>query len=326
MKLATLILLLSCQMAFATTGIIHLRWIHPPRPFPPGVSGVEQYGTGVNAAGNTSLKWKLLRHADVPRPWGIVVHGGEYKYGDPGPSAVCQDLYDNGWNCVAIQYRLAEPANNMRPPGGNQPAGDHGYWPELLNDVSQAIIACRTGSTPGTTGFTTGVVFGIGGSAGGQIVSTFVAAPYAGGDQLDCAVALSGLYDFKLASSTPTNCGTNTSDDVFNLFGCAPGVCDGVGGAMDLASSKHLFGPTSHPFLFFQTIRDSMPPTQYATMLATAISSACPCTHREINEPDIPGKSCTRHSFHYWYPNPPDQPDSVKDEAIAFVNTYCPPP
>ena len=301
MKFAILILLASVQLSLSD-GVINLRWIVPPMPFPPPSIGAEIFGTGTNVAGNTDLNWILFRHSDVPRPVVLVVHIGEFKEGVPGPLAVCRDYYYAGYNCAAVQHRLADPGHEMRSSHGNQPVNDHGNYPEQTDDLSQAVIAARTGSTPFLTGWVTGKVAGVGGSAGGGHVATLAAGTLHGGDKLDCGVMLSGTFDLHDPSSQAPGCGTNFGNDVHNYVNCTAGdpACDGNGGLLDMASPYRRFGPTSSPVKFFRSSTDPMPAGQYSKLASTLTTVGAPFTNRIISDPAYnPANGCTRHAFQY---------------------------
>lgn len=327
LRLTLSVLLITAGLSFATS-TIHIRWISPPRPFPAPVEGIEQYGTGTSGAGPTTLLWHTFMHGDVPRPFVLVMHVGLFKLGSPGPGAVCTDLYYEGYNCAAIQYRLADPGTPMRPPDGDQPLGDHGNYPEQVEDFSAAIIAARTGSTPNTTGQVTGEVIGIGGSAGGTHVAYMAADVLNGGDKLDLGVMLSGAYDFHDPSSLAGTCATSFGDAVRNYVNCTAGdpACDDDGGALDLASAYRRFTATSSKVQFFSTDIDSMPVNQYNAFVIYLTFVGAPFESRLITDPPFNPLGCSRHAFQYWYPIAPDWPDSVNAEVITFIESNIPPP
>jgi hypothetical protein len=297
-----------------------------PTPYPPALILWEQYGTGINPAGNTTLKWKVFMHTDRPRPMGLVIHGGEFRALNPGPAYVAQDLYDAGFNVACIGYRLADPGGEMHPPMGDQPVGDHGYYPEQLDDISQAIIAARNGTTPETAGRVNGKVFAVGGSSGATDALWFAGAAYHGGDKLDCAICLSGPYFFADPVSWPMRCGNDVLGVYCNYVNCdrSDPACTDPGGFLDLASPYLRFSATSSPVYVFSTNEDKMPPNQWQLMVAYLLSVGAPFNSRMLIETPQVG-SCTRHSFHYWNPEP-GCPDEVATESIAFIKTYCPVP
>lgn len=327
MRLWLSILLLTCGLTLGSS-TIHLRWKGEPRDFPAPTETVEQYGTGTNGAGPTTLLWHTFMHDDVPRPFVLVVHVGLFKLGNPGPGAVCRDLYYAGYNCAAIQYRLADPGLPMRPPDGDQPVDDHGIYPEQVEDFSAAVIAARTGSTAATAGLVTGDVIGIGGSAGATHVAYLAADVLNGGDKLDLGVMLSGAYDFHDPSSLAGTCSDSFNDAVHNYVDCTAGdpACDGDGGLLDLASAYRRFSASSAPVLLFSSNIDSMPINQYDLMLLKLAFVGATYTNRLITEPPFNPLGCTRHAFQYWYPIAPDWPDSVSAEVITWIEGQIPPP
>lgn len=316
-------------------GNIHLRWKPDASSFPAPITGVETYGFGHDPVnGDTTLQWIAFIHDDVPRPVGIVVHIGEYKYGSPGPAAVCRDLYYAGYNAVAIAHRLADPGHEMHPPNGDQPVADHGLFPEQTNDMAVAVDNARLGGGLGgliTPERVTGKVFGVGGSAGGSHVAHLAGAtvsiPGHGAiAQMDAGVCLSGGFNFQIDS--PLLHGTNANDDWRNYCGCTVGAaCDGVGGIRDLASPYHQFTSASSPVLLFATDEDPMPVGQFDFMTARLTSVGAPYDSRKLTgEVPFQANGATRHAFQYWYPVTPSWPDSVKDETITWLQSKVPPP
>lgn len=325
------ILLITASQLFGT-GQIHVRWKTPAMPFPPPLQAGEQFGTGTSGAGNTDLNWIVLIHGDVPRPMALVVHAGEFKELTPGPIAVARDLYYAGYNAAAIQYRLADPGYEMRRlPFGTQPDADHGSPPEQTDDISQAIIAARTGSTAATSGQVTGQVVAVGGSAGGAHVAWFVAAADHGGDKLDAGVSLSGAYAFADAASWPVRCGhVDFGSDVHNYVNCTLGdpACDNnPGGLLDAASPINRFGPLSSPFYLIETNLDHMPPGQFSLMITKLTFVAAPFQSRIITETPDPDNGCTRHSFNFWYADPGSGlSQEAMTDSIAFLQSIVPTP
>lgn len=303
---------------------INLQWIVPPQDYPPPQISLEQYGTGTNAAGNTTLQWIIYMHDDTPRPMGLVLHIGEYKYGAPGPQLVARDLYYAGYNSAAVAYRLADPGSDMRGVHGDQPLGDHGIYPEQTDDVSQAVIAARTGSTPRTAGMVTGDVFAVGGSAGGSHAAHLAGATVHGGDKLDAAVCLSGSYNFQLDS--PPGLGNDPNADYRNYCGCTVGTaCDDVGGIRDLASPYHQFSAASSPVYLLGTNNDPIRYWQREFMTAYLTSVGATWSGRLLTEAQFQTNGATRHAFQYWIPQP-GFPDEVATESIAWLQGLIPPP
>lgn len=100
-------------------------------------------------------------------PWNVilVIHIGELKYGVPGPDYICQDLANNGFAVVSIQYRLDRITGNV-PRGQTVPGFAPPAVPNQRGDVQLAVLAGRFGSTANLSGKVTGCVGAVGGSAG----------------------------------------------------------------------------------------------------------------------------------------------------------------
>src|SRR5215510_7177434 len=82
---------------------------------------IEVFATNIDAGG-TDLRWKrFVPISGGPRwPAALVIHGGRFKSGDPGPASIAQDLANAGYLAFANEYRLAPPHTEMTnagPPG-----------------------------------------------------------------------------------------------------------------------------------------------------------------------------------------------------------------
>src|SRR5262245_39151456 len=263
----------------------------------------EQYGVGTSRFGNTPLFWDAYiipsgRHSAV-----LVIHGGGFKAGEPGPASVARDLNAAGFNAFAIDYRLAPPHTDMP----QQVVGDDGHYPEQTNDVATAIRAARAGSTVASAGKVTGKVGAVGGSAGASHAAYTAAAATLGGDMLDAAVLLSGAYDFHDAASLADAHCTPFAKDVTNYVNSSVAS---DGGQLDLASPYRRFTSASAPVFVIATNLDKMPPEQY--QILTTRLNAVRAPNQTLLITEAPGPNgCTRHSFEYW--------EDVKTQAIAFL-------
>jgi len=272
---------------------------------------IEQYGVAHSPSGDTPLKWKAFIPNDgQTHPAIIVIHGAFFNAGVFNNTQTDQDLVCAGFCVFDIEYRLA-------PPGKLQGQGrDPGHYPEQTDDVATAIRAARN-PAPGSVAFgrVNGKVGAVGGSAGASHAAYCAAAPTLGGDQLDAAVLLSGVYDFHdPASLIDTRCGMFGSD-VRNYVGCSPGpVCDSNGGLLDLASPYRRFISSSSPVFIVATNLDPMPPNQF-TILVNKVAEAGVPNCEQLLITQTPGRDgCTGHSFDLW-------PD-VRDQAFVFFNTF----
>ena len=264
----------------------------------------EQYAVGTSRFGNTPLFWDAFIIPTGRHPAVLVIHGGEFKAGDPGPASVAQDLNAAGFNVFAIDYRLAPPGTDMPL----QMVHDEGHYPEQTNDVATAIRAARAGSTAASAGKVTGKVGAVGGSAGASHAAYTAAAATLGGDMLDAAVLLSGAYDFHdPASLADVRC-TTFAAAVTNYVNSTDAS---AGGALDLASPYRRFTSASAPVFVIATNLDPMPPQQFQILTTRLKAVGAPNQTLLITEAPGPN-GCTRHSFHYW--------NDVKTQAIAFLN------
>jgi acetyl esterase/lipase len=278
-----------------------------PTPTPTPITAIhEQYGVGPSSFGNTPLYWDAYVIPTGTHPAVLVIHGGGFKSGKPGPASVAKDLNAAGFNAFAIEYRLAPPHDDMPL----QVVGDQGYYPEQTDDVATAIRAARVGSTAASAGKVNGQVSAVGGSAGGSHAAYTAAAATFGGDKLDCAVLLSGAYDFhdsaSLADVRCTAFGANVENYVNSTNAAA-------GGPLDLASPYRRFTSSSAPVFVIATNLDPMPPQQYQILTAKLAAVGAPFQSLLITQ--TPGDTgCTQHSFEYW--------GSVKTRAIAFLKAH----
>ena len=274
------------------------------RPIQGTAPVTEQYGVGSSLLGTTPLYWDAYIIPTGTHPAVLVIHGGGFKDGEPGPDSVAQDLNAAGFNVFAIDYRLAPPGTDMPL----QMVHDEGHYPEQTNDVATAIRAARAGSTAASAGKVTGKVGAVGGSAGASHAAYTAAATTLGGDMLDAAVLLSGAYDFHDPRSlVDTRC-TTFGANVINYVNSSDAS---DGGALDLASPYRRFTSASAPVYVIATNLDPMPPQQY--QILTARLNAVGAPHQALLITEAPGPGgCTRHSFGYW--------DDVKTQAIAFLN------
>jgi acetyl esterase/lipase len=234
----------------------------------------------------------------------LVIHGGQFKEGYPGPASVAQDLNAAGFNVFAIEYRLAPPHTDMP----QQVVGDEGHYPEQTNDLATAIRAARAGFTAASVGKVTGKVGAVGGSAGASHAAYTAAAATLGGDTLDAAVLLSGAYDFHDAASLADAQSSKFASDVINYVNSSD---DSDGGVLDLASPYRRFTSSSAPVFVIATNLDVMPPQQYQILTTTLNAVGAPNQALLITEEPGPD-GYTRHSFEYW--------EDVKTQAIAFLN------
>ena len=292
-----------------------------PSPTPDTYTQVtETYGQGVPIApcsSPTTLKWSAMIHNVGARPGVLFIHGGGFRAGKRTDiTTYAQDVAAAGFNVFSIDYRLAPPHTAL----GTQPACDNGYYHEQTDDVATAIAAARNGTTTATAGKMTGWVAAVGGSAGASHAAYCAGAPVRGGDQLNCAVALSGIFDLHdpaMEFNTDPICGDGLScrsNNASNLTNYV-GVTDwSNGGAQDLASPYRRFTSTSSPLYFIATNCDVIPQSQF-NIMDTLLGGIPGFSYQKllVNETQPPG-GCTDHEFAYWA--------TVKDSVISFLNAH----
>jgi hypothetical protein len=208
--------------------------------------GREKYGT---TSTGVSLWWNSFE----PTPAGavpacLVLHPGGEKSGPPGPDFVSQDLADNGFWGLSVEYRLAPPGTDMNSPNvvsgftqgnhevpGQNDAGDHGYYPEGNTDVQLAIRTARADPR------CNGLVYCIGGSAGAYYTMYMAATGTVGDDCPDLAVGCSiGISNWADVNMWPLVCADNetcphsAAANWLNITDTAPAVPTGA----DLAKAQ----------------------------------------------------------------------------------------
>src|SRR5215469_7431508 len=160
----------------------HLAKAQTPTP-PPGVIETYKVVNGMSIRATVYNVDDGTRHRVA-----IVVHGGGYS-GGVMETSVAQDLSQNGFMGVAIEYRLAPPHTEMNTPAhpfpGQNDIHDDGYYPEQTDDVGDAIVHYRNDPR------SNGEVVVIGGSAGGSHSLYLAATGTPGNNMPDLAVILS---------------------------------------------------------------------------------------------------------------------------------------
>src|SRR5690242_14379374 len=107
-----------------------------------------------NASDGTPLNPIVFTPPDpnTVAPAVLVIHGGGFRSGSPGPSDVCQDVANAGFWAIAIPYRLA--------PQGHLPGQvTKGHFPDQTDDIGQLITHAQADPRFG------GIIHLIGGSA-----------------------------------------------------------------------------------------------------------------------------------------------------------------
>ncbi|NNL10936.1 MAG: alpha/beta hydrolase [Pseudomonadales bacterium] len=163
-------------------------WLHPFRMRRPGVEKISDVVYGDHARNRLDI-YRARNAANSPSPVLLQVHGGGWVIGDKKEQALplMHQLAQNGWVCVAINYRLG-PQNRM---------------PAHIEDVKKALAWIKQhiaeyGGDPEFIAIT-------GGSAGGHLSSLAALTPHIkawqpGFEEIDLAVQACvpfyGIFDF----------------------------------------------------------------------------------------------------------------------------------
>ncbi|MGH8092913.1 MAG: alpha/beta hydrolase family protein, partial [Chthoniobacterales bacterium] len=238
----------------------------------------------------TPLTWNVYTPTFRRGPWPavLVIHGGEFYYGDSTDAGVmqcAQDLADAGYLAFAIDYRLA--------PAGSIPGQTSlGRFPDQYNDVHLAVEAARNDPR------CNGRVGAVGGSAGGTHTVWAASTGTRGADRVDVGVSLSGAYDFSDFTPDPellfftfvvTNYVGVPSSDTASLRAASPAwVVDG----------------SVTPLSLFQSASDLIPAPQINDMAAQLAAHG-------VNNYAATIVTGSGHSFDYW--------PQIKDDAIGFL-------
>ncbi len=176
----------------------------PPAPSPtPNPTYANE--TFFTAPDGTPVKWDVYVPPSGGPQWpvAIVLHVGGFRAGGKGDAIlhqVCHDLAAQGYVAISANYRL----DTATPPGLSPT-----FFPNAkVGDVRAAIHAARLGTTPHTSGIVNGKVAAVAGSSGASHAlfcsttgRTSASSPAILEDRFDCAVLLSGAYDFDDADS-----------------------------------------------------------------------------------------------------------------------------
>ncbi len=158
------------------------------------------------------LEWRpFVPTGNPPWPAIVLIHpGGFYEGSMYGMvlSIVAQDLADAGYITFVVSYRLAPCGQIEGQPCHNDDA-ETGRPPQQTDDIKAAIRAVRA------DGRCNGKVGAVGGSAGAShavfvVLDTTTSANWSPSLRPDCAVGLSGAYDF--SDRTDENYPANVGD------------------------------------------------------------------------------------------------------------------
>ena len=253
-----------------------------------------------NAADGTPLHWVVYTPSGTgPWPAVLVIHGGQFKGGDPtsSPESITcgRDLAAAGFIAFSIEYRLA-------PNGALLDQVSSGQFPDQSDDVKLAVLAARNDAR------CNGQVGSVGGSAGGYQTAFVAATGTPGQDRIDVGVSLSGAYDLSDFSPDP---GIATFIDDATNYVNVPSTDTA---ALRAASPAYLADSMTAPLFLMHTEGDPMPYSQLGDM--TSHLDALGVTNYQSLT--LPGFA---HSFANW--------SAVKDYAITFLTSWfagVPPP
>ena len=298
-----------------------------PKPSPVQYSSyTETYKTITVDGCAIDLKWDVYcpttNCTGGPWPAVVVLHAGGFVTGsknDPGVQRACVDLAAAGFLALAVNYRLAGdtlPAWQCPDPCPDESCHEalSPSRPERqVDDVMAAIRAARNGLTTRTQNHVTGWVGAVGGSAGGGH-ALYCSTPTAQ-DKLDCAVLLSGAYDFadsldnvQFANGVHNYCDSNSINFLRH------------------ESPINLADPnTTGPLVFFaaETCETGCQPL-----------ACCPDTMPIEQFENLQGKltgfqsfrltSGGGHAFDYWNVTIPGMTTTVGSYAISFLQDHLP--
>lgn len=215
--------------------------------------GREKYATTTTGV---DLYWNSFEPVPAtPAPACLVLHPGGEKSGAPGPDFVSQDLAQNGFWGLSVEYRLAPPGREMNTPAGangfvpgnhespgQDTVNDTGHYPKQTTDVQTAIRIARADPR------CNGLVYCIGGSAGASHTMYLAGTGTVGDDCPDLAVGCSiGISNWADANMWPLACADNetcphsAAANYLNITDTAPAVPTGA----DLATAQAA-SPVTH--------------------------------------------------------------------------------
>jgi acetyl esterase/lipase len=277
------------------------------------------------------LHWRIYTPTNgAPAPWPAIIdiHGGGFKSGNPfqgGPSKSAEDLAANGFYVAVVDYELA-PCGVMPTQHCHDSTAEgiaSGRPPEQSDDIEAEVRALR--ADPHCNG-RIGV---LGGSAGGTFAiwvalntnSSSGWPNWSASDQVDCAVSLSGAYDF--SDRTTEHYGSDPDPlpdftrDIENYTHTGSLSIQKSDSPVSLITS---YDPaTFKPLYLINTQHDPMPYHQIVDMI---------CGLRSAGVPDSAYKTLTimgsnEHSFAYWDSwDGQSPPNKVKVDVINFFNAH----
>jgi acetyl esterase/lipase len=260
----------------------------------------------------------------------VVIHGGGFYKGSPKEVQVARlarDLQAQGYYVLAASYRLAPCGLINHQPDHTHP--ESGRPPEQTDDIKSIIRAAR--AEP----LCNGHVAVLGGAAGGMhaafvALDTTASPPRTypnwcqGGvdDRPDCAIMLSGVYDFSDREDTGPGMRQDYIKDVENYTNTIVRVDPDGGPSQKSVSPVAQIRPqTEQPFkpmFAVCTVGDETPPHQLEDLRCTLVANGIDSSLYETLV--IPGND---HGFGLW--SDKDglvPPHKIRDDALAFLEAH----
>jgi acetyl esterase/lipase len=276
------------------------------------------------------LQWRIFapqNSGSGPWPAILLIHGGGFSEGDPVGGAIetiAKQLADDGYYVAIPTYRLAPWGLITGQPCHDDDPDLSGRPPEQSDDIKAEVIALRNDS------HCNGKVGAVGGSGGGSWAVWVALDTEPSGDvypfwhstdRVDCAVGISGAYQFDDRTSE------DYGNDVVPKFA---GNIENYTGT-DIPSEQHSVSPvtlvasSARPVFLINSIHDFMPYHQIVDMICALEDAGLSEANGDFKALTIPGNG---HSFDNWFhwdgivPVGSDPTRTAGTDAIAFLDAH----
>jgi len=279
----------------------------------------------------TTLQWRIFapqNSGSGPWPAVLLIHGGGFREGDPIGGAigtVAAQLAESGYYVAVPTYRLA-PWGLITGQPCHQDSDLSGRPPEQTNDIKHEVIALRGDS------HCNGKIGAVGGSGGGAW-ATWVALDtnnsgnvypfWHSSDRVDCAVSISGAYEFDDRTPEDYPSGTdplpNFAANVENYTNSNNPVTQHGYSPVTLVTSS------ARPLFLINSLHDSMPYHQIVDMICALESVGLSEANGDFQSLTIQGND---HSFSIWFdwdgvtPVGDGPSKTVGTDAIEFLDAH----